>query len=403
MSVEFLVLGLIWFLASLTYFIHGTYMALSLFSINTKLNQKVWVKSQSTANIPLCLIIPLYKEDKISVAKTFSSLAEQDYQRNLVRIIIVVEQGDDPTLKATEDTLYILKEVGFNADIIVKPPPRSTKASAINYALFLAKEPVIGIYDGGDVIVDKQQLRRAVALITSGCDGVGVKVIRGGNGVISAFSLVDTTMWCDVTLPAVTYFFRSPLLSGEGLFVRKAAVEILGGFPNSLTEDAHLTLLFAQQGLKMLLLDSAIYEGAPLDLDTLIKQKLRWHRGMFLCLRQTLRAKLPIRRKIALVLTYSAPIVLIAIALSFIMVILSLFVSGAVPSFLLWWSFFIILSTLSAPIYLAKTKYHIPLVPVLMLPLYWFAVGILTLYAFFSSRITWYKTLRRADFNPSSS
>ncbi len=353
------------------------------------------------ATVPVCLIIPLYREDRVSVAKTLTSLAKQNYPRDLIRVVVIVEKDDDLTFNAVHRELFILKEAGFKVEVVVKPPPRSTKASAINYVLTLTKEPIIGIYDGGDVIVDKQQLRRAVALLTSGCDGVGVRVIRGGDSILNIFSLVDTTMWCDVTLPALTHIFNSPLLSGEGLFLKKAAVDVLGGIPESLTEDAHLSLLFAQHGMKMLLLDSAIYEGAPLDLNTLIRQKLRWHRGTSICLRKTLTAPLPIRRKAALIVAYSAPLVLIAITFSFLTIILFMVAPQVVPAFILWWSFFVVLTTLTAPLYLARAKYSIPLTSTLLLPIYWFIIGLLTIYAFFSPRISWYKTLRRANFAPS--
>ncbi|MFH0897318.1 MAG: glycosyltransferase, partial [Candidatus Bathyarchaeota archaeon] len=357
MSVEIVAFSLMWFLTSITYLVHGTYLAFSFFSINTKLRQKVWVRPLLSVDAPLCLIIPLYKEDTTSIVKTFTSLADQDYSRNLVRVVVVVEKDDDLTLNSVRDELFILNEAGFKVEVVLKPPPRSTKASAINYVLALTKEQVIGIYDGGDVIVDKQQLRRAVALLATGCEGVGVKVIRGGNSVLSTFSMVDTTMWCDVTLPALTRILNTTLLSGEGLFLRKDALDALGGFPESLTEDAHLSLLFAQHGMKMFLLDSFIYEGAPLGWSNLIRQKLRWHKGEFICLRKTLTAPLPIRRKVALVLAYSAPMVLIAIAFSYLTIILFMLAPQAVPSFLLWWSYFVALTTLTAPIYLARANY----------------------------------------------
>jgi cellulose synthase/poly-beta-1,6-N-acetylglucosamine synthase-like glycosyltransferase len=387
-----------WFLASITYLIHGAYLVFSFFSINAKLNSRVWMTPPLADDIPLCLIIPLYEEDVDSVAKTFTSLSEQDYPHDLARMIIAVEEDDDSTLKAVQDEVFILKEAGFEAQIVAKPPPRSTKAAAINYVLAQAIEPVVGIYDGGDVVLDKEQFRRAVALLATGCDGVGVKVIRGGNGTLSRFSLADTTMWCDVTLPALTYLLRSPLLSGEGLFLKRVALEAVGGFPESLTEDSHLTLLFAQKGLKMSLLDSIVYEGAPANFNALAKQKMRWHRGTSLCARETLTGKLPIRRRAALVLAYSAPIVLIAIALSFLVLALNIIDPQVVPTFLLWWSLFIALTTLTAPIYLARTKYRIPLSSTILLPFYWFTIGLLTIYAIFSPRISWYRTSRRADF-----
>jgi cellulose synthase/poly-beta-1,6-N-acetylglucosamine synthase-like glycosyltransferase len=237
-------------------------------------------------------------------------------------------------------------------------------------------------------------------MIVSGYDGVGVRVIRGGSGTLSKFSTVDTTMWCDVTLPALKYAFNTALLSGEGLFVRKSALEAIGGFPESLTEDAHISLLFSQKGFMLALLDSTIYEGAPKSLKSMIRQKLRWHRGLFLCLRETLISKTPLSRKLTLTYTYSSPIVLVAIALSQVILTIGIAAPHLVPRPIFIWSLLVTFSTLSAPIYLALAKYRIPISVTLLMPLYWCAVGILTLYAFLCPWISWYKTSSRADFNP---
>jgi len=390
-----------WILIGIIFTVHGIYTGLSFRSINAKLKRKAWKRPRRKTEAPICLIVPLYKEDKESVSKTFISIAEQDYPSELVKAIVVVEQGDKSSFDAAEEKLDILKEAGFNTEIIVKPPPRSTKASAMNFAITQASEPYVGIYDGGDVVNDKQQFRRAVSLLASGYDGVGMRVIRGGSGVVSTFSWIDTTMWCDVTLPALTCLLNTPLASGEGLFVRKDAIEAIGGFPNSLTEDSQLALLFAQSGLKMALLDSDVYEGAPRDLNNLIRQKLRWHKGIFFCLGQTLLSKLPIMRKLELAIAYSAPIVLVAIALSFFMIVLGVLEPHVIPNYLFWWSIIVTVSTLTAPIYMARAKYSITLKSSLLLPLYWFSVGILTVYAFFSPKIQWYNTMRRSDFTPS--
>lgn len=390
----------LWILIGFLFTIHGIYSGLSFLSINRKLNRRTWKHPRRKADAPICLIIPLYKEDTESVSKTFTSLAEQDYPPELVKTLIVVEQGDESSLDAAEEKLDILKEAGFNTEIIVKPPPRSTKASAMNFAVAQASEPIIGIYDGGDVVNDRLQFRRAVSLLTSGYDGVGMRVIRGGSAVVSTFSWIDTTMWCDVTLPALACLLRTPLASGEGLFVRRDAVEAIGGFPDSLTEDSQLSLLFAQCGLKMALLDSDVYEGAPSDLNGLIGQKLRWHKGIFFCLQQTLISKLPIRRKLELAIAYSAPFVLIAIAVSFPMMVLGAIYPQVIPSYIFLWSIIVTVSTLTAPIYMARARYSITLKSSLLLPLYWFSVGVLTVYAFFSPKVPWYKTMRRSDFTP---
>ena len=393
-------LWVLWVLVGITFTVHGIFSGLSLTSISSKLNRRAWKRSRKRVEAPVCLVVPLYKEDEDSVHKTFSSIAKQDYPPELVRAVVVVEQSDEASLDAATSKMGILREAGINAEILVKPPPRSTKASAMNFAIQQAGEPYVGIYDGGDTVNDRRQIHRAVSLLASGYDCVGMKVIRGGSGVVSSFSWIDTTMWCDVTLPALTCILNTTLASGEGLFVRRDAIQTIGGFPNSLTEDSQLTLLFAQRGLRMALLNSEVYEGAPRDMSGLARQKLRWHKGISRCLGETLVSNLPIRRKIELAIAYSAPIVLVAIALSFLLIVIGLLEPGVVPGVVFWWSIFVAASTFSAPIYMVRSRYSMTLRTSLSLPLYWFSIGVLTVYAFLSPRIQWYKTVRRSDFAP---
>ena len=98
-----------WILIGTLYTIYGIYTGLSFLSINAKLKRKAWKRPRRKAEAPICLIIPLYKEDEESVSKTFTSIAEQDYPSELVKAIVVVEQDDKSSFDAAEEKLDILK------------------------------------------------------------------------------------------------------------------------------------------------------------------------------------------------------------------------------------------------------------------------------------------------------
>ena len=82
------------------------------------------------------------------------------------------------------------------------------------------------------------------------------------------------------------------------------------------------------------------------------------------------------------------------------MIVLGALYPQVIPSYIFVWSIIVTVSTLTAPIYMARARYSITLKSSLLLPLYWFSVGVLTVYAFFSPRVPWYKTMRRSDFTP---
>lgn len=383
----------------LIYTIQVYFFIISLSSIMFNLKEKVWLKPEPRFDTPTAILLPLYNEECRSVEKTINSILKQNYRRELLRVIIIVELNDTKTENCARAAYDTLIRNGINCQVIVRHEARSSKAAALNDALKYVNEPVIVVYDADDEIKDPYQISRGVSLIMNGYDAVGVKVLRVGDTITQTLSYIDTFFWINVSLPGITTISGYPLLSGEGLFVSRKALEIIGGFPDSLTEDSMLTVEFAKHKLKIGLLDSIIYENAPKTLSAVVKQRIRWHRGYVQCLLRTFKSPIPTRLKVIIGMSYTSPISLIVIAFSLAYVFMyiplsAIFHIHILPEIFIL-SIFSIATVLSAPLYLITSKAYIPRKEsFLVLLLYWSLLGLVTIYSFIAPKIQWYKTER---------
>jgi len=383
----------------LAYTIQVYFFIISLSSIMFNLKEVVWLKPEPRFDTPTAILLPLYNEECKSVEKTVNSILKQNYRRDLLRVLMIVESNDVKTEGCARIAYNTLTKNGINCQIIVRREARSSKAAALNDALKYVNEPVIVVYDADDEIKDPYQISKGVSLIMSGYDAVGVKVLRVGNTITQTLSYIDTFFWVNVSLPGITVISGYPLLSGEGLFVSRKALEIIGGFPDSLTEDSMLTVEFAKHKLKIGLLDSTIYENAPKTLSAVVKQRIRWHRGYAQCLLRTFKSPIPTRLKIIIGMSYTSPISLIVIAFSLAYILMYILLGTTLhihilPEILIL-SIFSTITAISAPLYLITSKAYIPRKEsFLVLLLYWSLLGLVTIYSLIAPKVQWYKTKR---------
>lgn len=380
------------------YALHNLYSALSAHTIITRSGAQVWNRQLDFDGVyeRLGIIVPLYHENSSEIAKTFNSISGQDYPKELLFVRIVVEDGDVGTIEAVNENLSLLSASDIRCELVVKPPPRTCKASALNFSSKKTREDIVVVYDGGDVF-DANQFKAAVSLLQKGYNAVGVRVLRGGTSLLSRFSLVETMLWYDVALPTVFRLTGYPLLSGEGMFIKREFLEAAGGFKEVLTEDSYMTLMMASLGKKAALLDSRIYENAPRSWSALIKQRTRWYRGYIQCAKDLLRTGMPMKTRVLLFVVFLSPLFLIAITASMtttLIGILSFFglETVIVPSFQ-WWSYATAMITLMSTLYVYQNDHRNRRIAIL-LPLYWTLMGLVSLYALLTPKVSWYKTSR---------
>ena len=188
-----------------------------------------------------------------------------------MEVIFIVEPDDKKTKTGVEEVSALLEKAGVTFRVIETDGKTKLKGHALNCALKVARGEIVCVYDADDKI-EKGQLREAVTLMLERrYDALGVRVYRYGRNLIGKLIFLETLIWYHIYIPLFKKI-ALPLLSGEGLFIRRDVIEEVGGFPEVLVEDAYISILLVEKGKRVGLLDSVVYELAPKNLKFYILQ-----------------------------------------------------------------------------------------------------------------------------------
>jgi len=401
-------LALIWYLPSSIIILSLLYGIPSLFSILQNLKERTWIRIDvgddppiPPNSIDIAVVVPLYKEDMHSIDETLKSIAKQRHTYGKIDVYIVVEQGDRETILNVLHSMHILCKRGISTYLFINGGGRKSKASSINALLKHVKEfyRAVVVFDGGDKVLDEYYIEKVSRLISEGYSVVGAKVYRVGRNILGKLSYIDTLLWYNVGLPGLAKIVGTPLVSGEGLALSTSFLNKIHGFPEVLAEDAYLAILASYYGEKVALLDSIILEGAPVNLKSLVKQRIRWYRGSLECLKDVItkhRRRLSKKRLILLIIAYLQPVALTAPFIATIVLAMSMIVQ--VPHITITLAKIELISMAFAPTYLVLS-YKL-LDPALVLaPLHWVFQGLLALIALTPMKITWLRTTNRSHIN----
>jgi len=360
-------------------------------------------------------VIPVYREDFKSLMRTASSIARQNYPKELIHAFIVVEDDDEVTLPHMESVRKYLESHGIKTDVVrVRCGRRFGKPCALNEALKLVSEDIFLVFDADDD-VPEDYIALAVKPLCNDYVAVTTKVYRVGRRLGAKFLTLDTLIWYDVALPSLIRMGECIPLSGEGLAVKTDYLRRVGGFPLSLAEDAYLAVLIARDGGKVAYLrDTYIVERAPKTFISQVRQKIRWTQGYFECLtlltKTLLKGKLGLRKSLPLLMPYFSPITSIATLITHTLFIVYwvAFVAGLnsvtsaytlmFPAPVFYWGLFntIVGNTylIYLTLYLVSDTRFSRLAPyTLLMPLYWYLIGAVVLVALLTPRY-WRKTER---------
>jgi len=225
------------------------------------------------------IMVPLFNERDIA-SKLLVRLARLSYPRELLDILIVVEQSDAVTIETLSQT-----------DLprwirVVKVPsgPIQTKPRALNYALNFCRGSVVGIYDAEDA-PDPDQIHAIVRRFAQ--RGPGLACVQGildyynprTNWLARCFT-IEYASWFRAMLPGVAKMGLVVPLGGTTLFFRREAIEHLGGWDaHNVTEDADLGVRLARYGYHTEMVNTVTYEEANCRGMPWIKQRSRWLKG----------------------------------------------------------------------------------------------------------------------------
>ena len=362
----------------------------------------------------VAIVLAVYKEDYESILRSLRSIVSQKYDPRLIRIVIVIEENDEATLNNVMEAIEHIKPT--NRVDIVKANCRlrgGGKACALNTALRLINEDVYIVFDADDYVQDDYVAEAVCALQRA--TAVTTKVYRVGRGILANFTTLDTILWYDIVLYFIYWIGNYIPLSGEGLGIKTRYLKHIGGFPEKLTEDAYLAILLARDRKPITYLDTTyVVEKAPSGFKSYVDQRLRWIQGYYECLAATMsllfRRELGFRDSIPLLISFISPILGIGTFLTH-----TLFIAYWISYFLGIKYMLVVLNTIFVPIvfywgmfnlvvgnlaiiyqilYTMSDSMFQELVPyVLLLPLYWYMLGLLSILALFLPK-EWRRTKR---------
>ena len=277
------------FLIQLFYIISiGYKLFLSLFGeLETSAEQvRRIMKNLKEEELPFyTILIPVYKEKEV-IQTLLNSIANLDYPKERMEIIVLMEEDDKETIDGVDESLSqngILKEYNFVPLVVPDYQPR-TKPKACNYGLLFARGKHLVIYDAED-IPETNQLKMAVSAFKYFpskyiCFQAHLNYYNTDYNFLTKMFTLEYSYWFDYMLPGLSKLNLPIPLGGTSNHFRTDKLMELGGWdPYNTTEDADLGMRAYLHGYKVGIIDSTTYEEANSKLSNWIRQRSRWIKG----------------------------------------------------------------------------------------------------------------------------
>ncbi len=379
----------------------GTSLWIIQYLVSRKVNvyEKPALTNAQIENLPkVSIVVPVHKEKKQSIEKTLESLASQNYPKNLMEVFIVVDRDDEDTLNEVFRAMD--RFIGsLNIKVITNEfTGRRLKAIAMNTAMRHVSGLIVGFYDADDVFPNDQVLNAVLLMMDKNYVAVGTRVYRFRSTVLGGLMYLESIIWYNTIIPFLRSTVKITPLSGEGLFIRR---DVVNAIPESMAEDALLSLKLSRQGYNVGLLDSYVYELAPLNIVSFVKQRIRWNKGyaqnFFIILKQGVQVGYALRVFTLYLLIVLPPALLLVSVIGFFIiaymsVVIKMYALGVVYQLV----FAIIISEMMV-LYMMRDFIRESIgmgKSMVLLPIYWLLLGTVTITSPLIPINNWLKTVR---------
>jgi cellulose synthase/poly-beta-1,6-N-acetylglucosamine synthase-like glycosyltransferase/peptidoglycan/xylan/chitin deacetylase (PgdA/CDA1 family)/spore germination protein YaaH len=225
----------------------------------------------------VAVLIPAYNEEKV-IARTVRSVLMSNYKN--LRVIVIDDGSSDNTLAIVQKTYE--KEIAAGT-VTAITKPNGGKAEALNFALESTTEEIyIGIDADGVIAHD------AIGRLVEHFANPQIGAVAGNAKVGNRVNL--WTRWQALEYITSQNFERRALDLFDVVMVvpgaigawRTAAVKAGGGYhPDTVAEDADLTMNLLEQGYSVIYEDRALaFTEAPVNANGLARQRFRWSFGI---------------------------------------------------------------------------------------------------------------------------
>ncbi len=236
-------------------------------------------KDFSTPNYQprVAVLIPAYNEEKV-IARTIRSVLMSNYKN--IRIIVIDDGSSDNTYKIASETYE--KEIAAGR-VTVLTKPNGGKADALNFALTQTDEEIyVGI--DADGVIAHDAITRLVGHFANPHIGAVAGNAKVGNRVNlwTRWQALEYITSQNFERRALDLFDVVMVVPGAIGAWRTSAVKAGGGYhPDTVAEDADLTMNLLEQGYAVIYEDQALaFTEAPANANGLARQRFRWSFGI---------------------------------------------------------------------------------------------------------------------------
>ncbi|MDE1156265.1 MAG: glycosyltransferase [Acidobacteriaceae bacterium] len=280
-------------------------------------------------NPRVAVLIPAYNEEKV-IARTVRSVLMSNYKN--LRILVIDDGSKDATAEIVRTT-YAKEIAEGRVEVMVKP--NGGKAEALNYALqYVEEEIYVGI--DADGVIAHDAITRLVCHFANPHIGAVAGNAKVGNRVNlwTRWQALEYITSQNFERRALDLFDVVMVVPGAIGAWRTAAVKAGGCYaPDTVAEDADLTMNLLEQGYAVIYEDQALaFTEAPVNASGLARQRFRWSFGI---LQAVFKHRMAIRNRRAMGLFALPNIVIFQILLPLVSPLIDLmFVAGVLHYFI---------------------------------------------------------------------
>jgi cellulose synthase/poly-beta-1,6-N-acetylglucosamine synthase-like glycosyltransferase len=277
----------------------------------------------------VAVLIPAYNEAKV-IARTIRSVLMSNYKN--IRILVIDDGSQDDTFRIATETYP--REIA-DGRLTVLTKPNGGKAEALNFGLQQTEEEIyVGI--DADGVIAHDAISRLVCHFANPHIGAVAGNARVGNRVNlwTRWQALEYITSQNFERRALDLFDVVMVVPGAIGAWRTAAVKAGGGYhPDTVAEDADLTMNLLEQGYAVIYDDQALaFTEAPSNADGLARQRFRWSFGI---LQAIFKHKAAIRNRRAMGLFALPNILIFQILLPLVSPLIDLmFVAGVIHYFI---------------------------------------------------------------------
>jgi len=225
----------------------------------------------------VAVLIPAYNEEKV-IARTVRSVLMSNYKN--IRVIVIDDGSKDATAKIVGE-MYAKEIADGRVTVLVKP--NGGKADALNFALAQTDEEIyVGI--DADGVIAHDAISRLVPHFANPHIGAVAGNAKVGNRVNlwTRWQALEYITSQNFERRALDLFDVVMVVPGAIGAWRTSAVKTGGMYhPDTVAEDADLTMNLLEQGYAVIYEDQALaFTEAPVNANGLARQRFRWSFGI---------------------------------------------------------------------------------------------------------------------------